>query len=75
VRILCSRFRVVVVFGLLPLCLGGLSGCDSKPADGTVVEQAHIDEKQQAEVKAQYEKKMLERQKNKSSKKGTSGRR
>ncbi len=38
-------------------------------------EQAQIDAKQKAEVKAQYEKQMLERQKNKSSKKGKSGRR
>ncbi len=62
-RILCSRFLVVVAFGLLPICLGGLSGCDSKPADGTLVEQAQIDAEQKAEVKAQYQKQMLERQK------------
>jgi hypothetical protein len=74
-RILYSRFFLLVAFGLMALCLGGLSGCDSKPADGTVVQQAQIDEKQQAEVKARYEKKMLERQQSKSSKKGTSGRR
>ena len=73
-RILRSRFLVVVVFGLLAMYLGGLSGCDSKPADGTLVEPAQIDADQQAEVKAQYQKQMLERQ-NKSSKKGKSGRR
>ena len=73
-RILCSRFFTVVAFGLLPICLGGLSGCGSKPADGTVVEQAQIDPDQQTEVKAQYQKQMLERQ-SKSSKKGKSGRR
>ena len=37
-RILCSRFLMVVAFGLLPICLGGLSGCDSKPADGMLEE-------------------------------------
>ena len=73
-RKLCSRFWVVVAFGLLPICLGDLSGCDSKPADGTLVEPAQIDADQQAEVKAQYQKQMLERQ-SKSSTKGKSGRR
>ena len=73
-RILCSRFLVVVAFGLLPICLGGLSGCDSKPADGMLEEPPHIDADQQAEVKAQYQKQRLERQ-SKSSKKGKTGRR
>ena len=72
-RILCSRFLVVVAFGLLPICLGGVSGCDGKPADGTVVEQAQIDADQKTEVKAQYQKQMLERQ-SKSSKKGKTAR-
>jgi hypothetical protein len=63
-----------VALGLLPIWLGGLSGCDGKPADGTLVESAQIDASQQAEVKAQYQKQMLER-KNKSSTKGKSGRR
>ena len=72
-RILCSRFLVVVAFGLLPICLGSLSGCDSKPADGTVVEPPQIDADQKAEVKAQYQKQMLERQ-SKSSKKGKTAR-
>jgi len=73
VRILYSRFLLLIAFGLLSICLVGLSGCDSKSADGTVVEQVQIDADQQAEVKAQYQKRMLERQ-SKSSKKGKSGR-
>ena len=68
-RILCSRFLVVVAFGLLPICLGGLSGCGSKGADGTLVEAPHIDTKQIDEVKAQYQRQRLERRA-KSSKKG-----
>ena len=36
-RIFCFWVVVGGAFGLLLVCLGGLSGCDSKPADGTVV--------------------------------------
>ena len=42
-HILCSRFLVMVAFGLLPIWLGGLSGCDSKPEDGTLMEPPQID--------------------------------
>ena len=73
-RILCSRFLVVVALGLLPISLGGVSGCDGKPADGTVVEHAQIDADQKTEVKAQYQKQMLERQ-SKFSKQGKTARR
>jgi len=73
VRILCSRFKMIVALGFLSIYLGSLSGCGSKPEDGTVVEQAQIDPEQHAEVKAQYQKQMLERQ-SKSSKQGKSGR-
>ena len=55
-HILCSRFIVVVAFGLLSIGVGGLSGCDSKPADGTLVETPQIDADQKAEVRAQYQK-------------------
>jgi hypothetical protein len=74
VRILGSRFLMVFAFGLLPICLGGLSGCDSKPADGSLVETPQIEAKQQEEVKAQYKKQMLARQ-SKSSAKGNTARR
>jgi hypothetical protein len=74
VRFLCSRFSVMVALGLLSICLGGLSGCDSKPADGSLVEPPEIGADQKAEVKSQYQKQMLER-KAKSSKKGKSARR
>ena len=52
-RILCSRFMVVVAFGLLSICVGSLSGCDSKPADGTLVEKPEISAEQKAEVAAE----------------------
>jgi hypothetical protein len=74
VRILGSRFLMVFAFGLLPICLGILSGCDSKPADGSLVETPQIEAKQQEEVKAQYKKQMLARQ-SKSSAKGNTARR
>ena len=58
-HILCSRFSVVVAFGLLPICLGGLSGC-GKPEDGMIEEIPNIDADQKAEVKAQYQKRRLD---------------
>jgi hypothetical protein len=69
VRIICSRFLMVVALGLLPIGLVGLSGCDSKPADG-MLEEPHIDADQKAEVKAEYQKRRLEQRQSKSSKKG-----
>ena len=73
-RILCSRFLLVVAFGLLPICLGGLSGCGSKLADGELAEEPSISAEQRSEVKDQYQKQMLAR-KIKSSKKGKTARR
>ena len=58
-RIRCSRLLLGVALGLLPMSLGGLSGCDSKPADGTLVETPQITADQRAEVKAQYQKQLL----------------
>jgi hypothetical protein len=72
VRIICSRFLVVVAFGLLSICLGGLSGCGSEKADGMIEEQ-QIDADQKTEVKAQYQKQMLDRQ-SKFAKKGKASR-
>ena len=74
VRIHCSRFLVVVAFGLLPICLGSLNGCGSKLAEGELAEESNISTEQRSEVKSQYQKQMLER-KAKSSKKGKSARR
>jgi hypothetical protein len=54
---------VVVAFGLLSICLGGVSGCDSKPADGMLEEPPHVSAEQKAEVQAQYQNQMLERKK------------
>ncbi len=68
-RILCLRFSgVVFALGLLPICLSGLSGC-GKPADGMLEETVQVSDEQKAEVKAQYQKQMLERR-SKNSKKG-----
>jgi hypothetical protein len=75
VRILGSRFFAVVAFGLLPICLGGVSGCDWKPADGALVEEANISAEQRAEVKAQYQKQRLEKKSKFSTKKGKASRR
>jgi hypothetical protein len=52
-----SRFRwlSLTAIGLLLLCLGGLSGCDSKPPDGSqVVEAGAVSPEQKAKVEAQY---------------------
>jgi hypothetical protein len=37
VRTLCPGLLLVATTGLMLGCLGGLSGCDGKPADGTVI--------------------------------------
>jgi hypothetical protein len=53
VRILSSGLLLVFVFGLV--CLGGLSGCDSRPADGTVVQDSGaVSEEQQSKVDSRY---------------------
>src|SRR5271166_6198591 len=39
-RILCSSLLSVLTYGLLLVCVGGMSGCDSKPADGTMVQDS-----------------------------------
>jgi hypothetical protein len=45
----------VVALGSLLVCLGGLSGCDSKPSDGSVVtDSGPIDPEQKARIKAFY---------------------
>ena len=62
-RFLRTRFLELVAFGLLPICVGGLSGCDSKRAEGELAEEPQIDAEQKADVKAQYEKQRLERKK------------
>ncbi len=62
-RVLRTRLWAPVAFGLLPICVGGLSGCDSRPADGELVESAQIDAQQKTDVKAQYQRQMLERKK------------
>ena len=54
-RNLCSGLTMVVALGLLLFGLGGLSGCDSKPSDGSqVADSGPIDAEQKAKVKAFY---------------------
>jgi hypothetical protein len=52
---------LMVASALVPISLGGLSGCDGKPADKTVVEPPQIDEAQKAEVAAENKQQRLER--------------
>jgi hypothetical protein len=57
VHTLRSRWRSLAVTGLLLVCLGGLSGCESKPPDGSqVADSGPIDSEQKAKVKAAYAK-------------------
>jgi hypothetical protein len=72
VRILCSRLPVVVASGFLALCLGGVSGCGADKSDA-MLEEPQIDADQKAEVKAQYQKQLLDRQ-SKFAKKGKASR-
>jgi hypothetical protein len=65
---------VLVAFGLLSICVGILSGCDSKPADGSLVEPPEISAAQTAEVGAENKQQSLERRR-KFSKKGKTARR
>ena len=54
-RIVRPLLFSVVAFGLLPVCLGGLSGCDSKPSDGSqVADGGPMDPEQKSKVKAFY---------------------
>ena len=64
-RLLRSRFILLVALAFLPIWLGGLSGCGSKPAEGMLEEPEHVSAEQQAEVKAQYQKRVQDRQKKK----------
>jgi hypothetical protein len=61
-----------VASGLLSVYLGGLSGCGPEKADG-MLDEPQIDADQKAEVKAQYQKQMLDRQ-SKFAKKGKASR-
>jgi hypothetical protein len=64
---------VVVAIGILPISLGGLSGCNSKPPDGMLEDVEEIDADTKAEIKAQYKERMIARQ-SKYVKKGKAGR-
>jgi hypothetical protein len=45
----------MLTVALLLVCLGGLSGCDSKPADGTVVQDSgKVSEEQRSKVESYY---------------------
>jgi hypothetical protein len=57
VRRLCAGLLSVATIGFVLSCVGTVSGCDSKPGDGAVVEDAgHIDADQKARVKGFYAK-------------------
>ena len=55
-RISCAGILSVAAFGLTLVCLGGLSGCDSKPADGTMIvtEAKPLTDEQKAEQRKFY---------------------
>ena len=54
-RIQGSGLSLVLTCGLSFVCLSGLSGCDSKPADGTVVQdRGTISEQEKSIVESQY---------------------
>jgi len=54
-RIVRPVLLSAAAFGLLLVCSGGLSGCDSKPSDGSqVADSGKIDPEQKAKVKAFY---------------------
>jgi hypothetical protein len=58
VRILYSGLLSVLTFGLLLVCLGGLSGCDSRPADGALVQDSGtVSKEQQSKVDSHYKDK------------------
>jgi hypothetical protein len=54
VRILSSGLSSVAAFGFMLGCLGGLSGCDGKPTDGTVVQQGPQMSDEQKQKVMQY---------------------
>lgn len=65
-RTLRSWLLSVLSVGLLHVCVGGLSGCDSKPADGTVVQDSGtISEQEKSKVESRY----MDRKKNAQKKK------
>ena len=54
-RILCSGLLSVLTYGFLPVCVGGMSGCDSKPADGTMVQDSGTtSEEEKSKVESHY---------------------
>jgi hypothetical protein len=73
VRILFSWLSSVFTLALPLIWLGSLSGCDSRPADGTVVQDSGtISEEEKSKVESHY----MDRKKNaQKSKQATSKRR
>ena len=54
-RIPGSGLSLLLTCGLSFVCLSGLSGCDSKPADGTVVQaRGTISEQEKSIVESKY---------------------
>jgi hypothetical protein len=67
VRTLRSGLLSVLTLGSSLVCLGGLSGCDSRPADGTVVEDSRgtISDEEKSKVESHYMEKRKSAQKSK----------
>jgi hypothetical protein len=61
VRSLAAGLLSMLAFGLLLVCLGGLSGCGSRPADGQVVPDGAI---ASAEQKSKVDSYYTDRKKN-----------
>ncbi len=56
------------MFGVLLVCLGGVGGCDLKPADGTMVQDSGtISEEEKSKVESRYMDRKKNAQKNKQS--------
>lgn len=55
-RMSCAGLSSLAASGLLLGCLGGLSGCDSRPSDGTVIvnEAKPLTDEQKAEHRKFY---------------------
>ena len=65
-RTLRSWLLSVLPVELLLVCVGGLSGCDSRPADGTVVQDSGaISEQEKSKVESRYMDRKKNAQKNK----------
>ena len=55
VRIVFRGSLLFVVYGSMMCLLGGMTGCDGRPADGTVIDSGvTVSEEQKAKIKGFY---------------------